>query len=765
MAKTRSESPHSVPSVKPAESGKNREYREKAKTDSKASLKAAQNNNDWMIDVNKPEKGKFDRIQSITPEKLSDGRKAISSALKNMSTPAYKNLFKKLGITLESTDYYLAIAIKESGLNQQGVSVSNAKGLFQLKTGSGQALDDVNRIFSLNLQDKDVFSTVPKYQEQVAKNNATAGILYWHICKDVFPKNKKLEISKEDKDRTAAFIYKLGAGDFANLWQSIGAKNFNDFAINLSSQLAQKFPENFVLPKGGRDVFQDDTYKLNFASYIYTSKPLIGGIITIGARNYDAANLVQTLRYSEVIQSLSRKQPEAYELTNDHYKLWSIADKLLTRCGYAHKIEYCQKNSVSNSKKIWLFVEIIKAYNIKLNNPDFADFTDDDEPEELENGAKVFLPSKEYLEKAIKKSHEDVKEESVPIKPGLVPMYSGANAAKMEKIGNQFIAAPKENPQIVIPRYKQRSGEYLDPYVETDHGRMPKSKTKALVIHSTEGGADILREGQNIHFVLRRDGVAELIHDMDIAVSHAGNMTSKSQSKRAIWEGERQPSYHTVGIEVINMSLPTLIREGKVNVPLDKKAKVELVKIVSKNKKGKVTTRMALITATPPTQKAIDIGFQLAHQERGFTDAQYKTLKNLVAYIGSQKGLRYKDVVTHSMIAASDSGRGRKSDPPVLDWGRLGLPNNYYRVDPDVATGTIKSNLAESESIRTGKKMTMLKYNGKLYYEVLDSKIDGKPAYSYFPEARFGGSEDMTVGVKAAEKIYQDRKKKKQNKK
>ncbi len=793
MGKSRLESSPASPrntdhqTKKPPESGELHAAREKAKAASKAARRKEQKELEQQSQD-------YLRIPSLTPEKISTARKAIKWALNEMKTDDYKKLFKKLGITLESADYYLAIAVKESGLNPLGKSEKkpdgsgDAKGLFQIKTGAGYGLDDIKNIFGISIEPSQVFylpekaknkkekAREKKYLETATANNALAGILYWHICKDIFRQRQKLQIPKDDQDRAACFTYKLGVGDFANLWKSIGAKDFNEFATKLSTQLAQKFPENFVIPKGGRDVLPDPTYKLNFVSYLYTAKPLVGGTIKIGSRNYDAANLVQTLRYSEIIQSLARKQPPAYEIAQERYKLWSIADKLLTRCAYGYGMEYCRKNSTPNNKKIWLLVDIIKEYNIKLKNPDFQSFADEDEHEEaeLEDGAKVFLPPKEYLEKALKKSHEDVKTESLPTKPGTVPMYTGPDAAKMEKIGNKLIAPPKVPPTIIIPRFKQKSGEYLDPYVDAGHGRMPKSQTKAIVIHSTEGGADGLREGQNIHFVLRKDGVIELIRDMDIAVSHAGNMTNPKHSKHAIWEGEKEPSYHTVGIEVINTSLPALIRDGRVNVPLDKKAEkqVVLAKILhfytdgpSKgkpilDKQGRQKFRMALLTPIPPSQKAIDSGFKQARQGRGFTEAQYKSLKDLIAYIGAKKGLKYKDVVTHSMIACSDSGRGRKSDPPVLYWEYLGVPNNHYRVDPDVAPGTIKGNTTEAENIRTGKKMTMVRYNGKLYYEVLPSKIGVQDAYSYFPEARFGGTESMIAGVKAAEKIWQSKKNK-----
>jgi hypothetical protein len=259
-----------APCYRPTVASKPGESREKTKADSKAIRRIEQQCHEDLIKKKDVEKGKFDRIPEMTPEKLSAARKAINGALRNMSTPAYQKLFKARGIKLESTNYYLAIAIKESGLNPFGISSSNAKGLFQMKTGAGQALDDVNRIFGLNLQDKDVFPIVPKYQEQASKNNALAGILYWHICKDVFRQSQGLVIPKEDQDRAAAFIYKIGVGSFSDLWKGLGARSFDDFATKLSDQLSRHFRIILWIPKRATISF-DNTYKIDM-SPIYTKK-------------------------------------------------------------------------------------------------------------------------------------------------------------------------------------------------------------------------------------------------------------------------------------------------------------------------------------------------------------------------------------------------------------------------------------------------------------------------------------------------------------
>jgi hypothetical protein len=728
---------------------------ENAKSNSKNKAKAcrllAQKEQEELKDS---EKRKLERI--VAPEKIRGALKAIRGALNRLKDSAHQKVLKRLGITLESENYYLAIAAKESNL--EPYSFVNGKGLFCIRTDPGNDLAEIKAIFGETMNSSQIHrpprATKNKKEElreireleTCMQNNALAGILHWHICKDVSRRNKNLQIPKEDQDRAAAFIHEMGIDGFDNLWRSIGAKNFNDFAIKVSAKLAQGFPGNFVIPRGGKDVFEDDVFKVNYTSYIYTSNQKFNGTILIGHYNYKVSKLVKILRSSEIVQSLARKQPVAtYETTKESYRLQDIAEKLLVRCGYGYANNYCQKNEIPNSRKVKLLIEIIVEYNIQKNNPSFKEPAFDEERiESLKNGAKVFLPAKEYLEKALAKAHATAKNEGEPIKPGKVPLYGGPDAAKLERWGNEPLVAPKVPPRIVIPKFR---GEYLDPDFETSHGHMPKDATQGIVIHGTEGTQyPWLYEDQNIHYILKRNGTLELIHNPNIAVSHCGTMAQKPR-KRALWNGEQSPSYHFVGIEVENLSLASLIRNGKVAIKVGKDAKI-----------SKVGSRY--FTSTPPTQAAKDEAWRQAKRERDFTNEQYDSLKTWIAYIGAQKGLKKKDVLTHHMVATNGDVRGRKSDPPVFNWARVGLPNNYLRVDPEVATGRLKANLNEAERIRSTDGLKMRKHNGK--YEIFPSDgKDGSSFHYYFSAPdRFGGDATMMDGVKAADKIWHNRNKK-----
>lgn len=726
----------------------------------------------------KKAKDKFSRIPDLEKERIDFARKSIGWALKWLkSQPRMVKTLAAKSVVLKDTDYYLGIAVKESHLNPESLSTSNAKGLFQLKTDTGQALDDVNSNFGLKLKGKDIFYIVPpkkpskpskpgrskkspepdkteKFKEIAANNNAVAGILYWHICRDTYRQKNKLEVPEADRDRVAAFTYKIGPGDLTNLWQTLKPKNFMDFATRLSELLSDKFPENFKIPKGKSDTLRDDTYKIPYTSYIYTAKNLDDkSLIKIGSRNYDAANLVQTLRYSEIINSLMNKPPATYEIIREDYRLWSMADKLLSRCTNQYQLPYCRQPDILNQDKIWMMVAAIIRYNNDIDNPDFTEDDEESHDPEVKVGTKVYLPSKDYLNRILTESQKDVDPASLTPSSDKIPLYTGKNAAKLAKIGNELIRAPAKKPEMVTPRYLDgpHKGQPLKLDKPTGSGKMPKTVVDKIVIHSTEGNADVLYNGQNAHFAVRRDGTIERILNTNVATSHAGMMKNGS-AKRAVWSGDGSPSLRSIGIEVENIALSRLVREGKVTIKKDKKEKVFYIM------RNKVPV---YFTDRPPGKKALEEGRKQAKTERGFTDAQYKALKSLVGQLGSEFSICKKNVVTHSMIATSKFGRGRKSDPPSFDFSRIDLPNNYLLVDTDVASGRVEANLSISEKSRTGNQVEMINYKGRQYYKLIPVSNNGETTYSYSPTDRFGAGEDIVAGTKAAEKIWKEREKQK----
>ena len=205
-------------------------------------------------------------IPGMTTERLTAGRKAVNDALRILNVPKNKDSLKMRGIELKDQNYYLAIAIKESSLKSELVSGSNAKGLFQMKTGPGRALDDVNKRFGTNFKDSEVFYNGPdkNKKEETAKNNSMVGILYWHLCRDIYRESFNLKIPEADRDKAAAFFYKIGPGDFANLWETLNPKSFEEFSTKLSEILIKEFPKRLTQPKTKKEQLKDPTYNIDY---------------------------------------------------------------------------------------------------------------------------------------------------------------------------------------------------------------------------------------------------------------------------------------------------------------------------------------------------------------------------------------------------------------------------------------------------------------------------------------------------------------------
>ena len=158
---------------------------------------------------------KYENANEITPEKITHAHLAIATALKAIQARIHRNrqlkqLFRDHQIKLQSPDYYLAIAVKESKLIPIDVSSSDARGYFQIKRS---ALDDVAEKAGLIIPPELVFSNkAPNTREQkrASVNNAIIGILYWHIMRDVYPKRVGLNWPEQDKDELAGLGYLMG---------------------------------------------------------------------------------------------------------------------------------------------------------------------------------------------------------------------------------------------------------------------------------------------------------------------------------------------------------------------------------------------------------------------------------------------------------------------------------------------------------------------------------------------------------------------------
>ncbi|MBI4232570.1 N-acetylmuramoyl-L-alanine amidase [Candidatus Peregrinibacteria bacterium] len=418
-------------------------------------------------------------------------------------------------------------------------------------------------------------------------------------------------------------------------------------------------------------------------------------------------------------------------------------------------------------------MEVLIKYNREIDNDDFSQIEDDHDVNGLGRGAKVYFPKKEYIEKSLKQADLEVEAPPLPAPPEVLEStgyYAGPDkktAAKWNKMGLERFSAVKK-PPVVIPKIRVKVPKMKDGKVlkikgkiqyefvlrslntgkKAPHGKMPRDKVNGVVIHTTEGAHEELYRNQGIHYVLRRDGTIELIRNLDIAIDHAGIMDNSSS--KAMWRGDKKPSLHTVGIEVVNPALSNLVKSGEVLI--DANPKVVKSKLVGK--------RTVYYTDQAPTEKALKKGRAMALKARALTEKQNAALKQLVHWLGHEFNLKKRDVWTHSMVATSKFGRGRKADPPILDWSKLGLPDNHWQIDQDVLAGQIIPNLVTIEKYRSGESLEMANIDGKQYYQILQVTINGKTTYTYNPKAHFGAKPTMTSGLKATVQMKESQKKK-----
>ncbi len=630
----------------------------------------------------------FGKVPRVTETQIKDAYCAVSSALKEIEdNPDLKALLNKYQVDLQSPAYYMAIALKESLFKKgkEAVSESGRKGYFQLTTTPGGALEDISKFFGVNFTEKDVYhgGDDESLQSLAGKNNSIGGVLYWHICRDIYlSKGFNPPISQEDKDRAVAFAYNMGPSDFRLLWNTLSPSSFFDFGIKVAGELVKQPSGNYSMTNGAE--FHDDVYNSDYVSYVKgEKKPKKNKTVSIGGKDFKVAKLLQALKYTEVVYGLmgfEKQYPDQFTV-RPGFKMWSIADRCISVCIKNYNIPYFASADYTRTQKIEVLFQILVAFNIGNNAP-FSDYFKDVDPKNpgIEDGATVLVPDKAFVEDYLSKIDLGGEEHitvatnaALETLPKNVPLYTNDPDGKLVEDGAKILEYNEAAPKVTVPNNDK--GIPLDTGEKSGYwaAKNPSGVMKYIVLHSTMGGHEGLYDSQKIHYVVRRDGRIELISDENIPVNHAGCKVVHKKTP-AGWNGDMAVTFKSIGIEV------------ETGDPNDK----------------------------DPTDN-----------DPLWNDEQYDTVNKLVHWIGARHKIPAAHVLTHSQIAYSIKyGRGRKPDPLNLDWSRLGLPTNYLRVDPDVASGAMKANIPE------------------ILREMKDSKW---PWY--------GGDESMLVGLRAAEKI------------
>jgi hypothetical protein len=625
---------------------------------------------------------KMDAAKKSLKEALAFIKKKLSGA----KLPVNINInFKKDEYKDEDAAIYLPLMIKESNLDNSLTSQKGAIGYFQLMNS---ALADVNQKFEALLGKDFVKKDTKDMKDPLA--NCVYGILYFHLCQDHYAKQPPFNTLTAQEQKLIGYMsYNKGPSHPKKLWEKAGKKNFADFEKFLAGELAKQLGI-----KSGDPVKKlDANFNVDYSEFpavtkyleLLTNKdPKLGDPFRLknkkGEYENTGVNLGQvgeTLRYARVIERLDEMKTvesgdsipnlrRTEKLKPGKYELWGMAEKLrIEMCGTKKVLQDECNNSEKDLRDRNSFrsvlMKILLIFN-KIYNPKFGNINiekvsqdlDDEKGGLFPKAIDILVPDDEFIAKNYNlliqegeaKAEEVVRQESEP----------------------EIIALKKQLPVYASTKLKDRVGEKLtfdakkDKFdvdrtfaVVPERGERKPGATKYIILHSTnDETADAffvgtknkktgkIEKSTKIHYVVTRDGIIHEISQRDHAVNHAGYYAHPSTP--AIWDGDVDLAESSVGIEVA------------------------------------------------------------ASNGTDWEPKQYESVRKLIHWLGAIYDIPVNGVLAHKQVANTASGtRGRKGDPYILNWGLLGLPDNYQLIDTDVVIGRLRSNLEDIKKGMAGK--------------------------------------------------------------
>ncbi len=579
---------------------------------------------------------------------------------------------------------YLPQMVKEGRLDRN----HKGGGYFQIST---LVAVDMRRVFGLRLDSNNPV------------DNCIAGILYNHYLRYglVEGGDEFKNMDSANKDRFALAAYNMGFGTVNKLVKELKATDYVDFEIKLSDRLAGK--KDARNNKG--QVF-DPYYQVH-----YTRVPLIDEYLTnldagkkidtkdrikIGEAEMYRAKPAITLRYVRTITALRnvmecgphRPPVEIERKEKFHYPdntVWKIGRKVAYEVQSEVTFEdYFEAHDITDGDTIADFVEIIILFNKKYN-PDLSGL----DPSSMKNGVDVWIPSYDFFLKRLTKSDEAQDRAGLDIAPapGRLPEKLPARGgpfymdSSMNERGKEVLPSLGE-PILRYPVYERPVNSLGHFNVHRELSRrtvsVGRGRHRRNITYVRFEGINVKRQGQNkpeyiilhstaskdksgtisrgvAHFVIDRDGKMFRVSADNCRVAHAGE---------TIWNGDRDLNKNSIGIEVV----------------------------------------------APQPQDG----------DARWTNEQYVSIKKLVHELSSKYHIPVRNILSHQQVAANyDSSikqyrRGRKPDPFFIDWEKLGLPNNYRIIDPDVVAGRAHPNLERIDQERAEKStLRKRRVNGK----------------------------------------------------
>lgn len=300
--------------------------------------------------------------------------------------------------------------------------------------------------------------------------------------------------------------------------------------------------------------------------------------------------------------------------------------------------------------------EGVIAFN-RWYNPELACLNE--QATNIPKGAFIWIPNLDFFKLYV--LGEDAKIEETPpppietiqkptAAPSLTDTFRETSELLLDRSG-QYVIRKGGKWKLDVDQTREGAERFATkkweehPAWNTDHlGKrstlgLPMGEVKYIILHSTiSPDSQGTINGRKAHFVVERDGTIKYL--VYVKKGSTAKDMVPPHAGFSQWDGQKDLNFKSIGIEVV------------------------------------------------------------ADERQEWSEAQFKAMKNLVHWLGGYYGLPKSSVLTHSQIAYSKWGRGRKSDPyyqgsSVEFFKKLGLPDNASLLDLEVASGKLASNSAQ----------------------------------------------------------------------
>lgn len=580
-------------------------------------------------------------------ESIKKAREEISFFYQQLKQKVKKTSHEREGLKIlrnllkdKADAHYFALMTKESRLDSNAKSNGNAIGYFQI----------IPKRVLPELQD--YFGISPDINNPAG--NCAAGMMYHSLLQQHYVGKNPLfdSLSNKEKIFLTDAMYNVGPTLVKKMWEKLKPASYSDFEKRLSEILVKHLGTDQSAPALQNDI----PYKVQYLQYPGVDKYIelaiagdkrLNDNISIEGQKISLRKLGEVLRYVRIIDAIQECK-HAKEIPGEQFilrkekfaekrQLWSMAEDL--RKELVNKKFKGLSASKTYEERIVdrdFLIMAIERLN-KEFNPAFPKQNGDSN--NIKFGTDIFIPNTVYLV-IIKRDFD--RENNV-----------NKEKAKIEERVEQQV----ETVTSKIPLYKDQKLEQLGNQILSNKYKLDLEKieqgvnfskeckkkrniTRYVILHSTESeapdrGFESTIRDRRAHYVVGREGKIVVARDREDNFDNAGRW-SNSRAK-ALWNSDEDISARSIGIEV----------------------------------------------ATNPGEE--------------WSTEQYEAVKKLIYALGEKYKLQTKNILTHSQVACSIYGRGRKQDPMNLDWSKLDLPNNYLLVDKDVLSGRIQPNFDSIE--------------------------------------------------------------------